>query len=173
MYSVGSRYNTDTITLRPGRNGRRFPDAIFKCIFLTENVWIRSKMSLKIVPKGALNNIPALVQIMAWRRPGDKPLSEPMMVSLLTHICVARLQWVYKTLDTPREFLWIHKKNISSLRASYGVSLVSISLKIDGNYYNFGILKINPFQDAVKKETIVFAYWIFILTTGKSHYQCL
>ena len=38
--------------------------------------------------------IPALVQIMAWRRPGDKPLSEPMMVSLLTHICVTRPQWV-------------------------------------------------------------------------------
>ena len=33
---------------------------------------------------------PALVQIMAWRRPGDKPLSEPMMLSLLTHICVTR-----------------------------------------------------------------------------------
>ena len=31
---------------------------------------------------------------MAWRRPGDKPLSEPMMVSLLTHLCVARPQWV-------------------------------------------------------------------------------
>ena len=31
---------------------------------------------------------------MAWRRPGDKPLSEPMMVSLLTHICVTRHQWV-------------------------------------------------------------------------------
>ena len=39
-------------------------------------------------------NIPALVQIMAWRRPGDKPLSEPMMVSLLMHICVTRPQWV-------------------------------------------------------------------------------
>ena len=26
-----------------------------------------------------------MVQIMAWRRPGDKPLSEPMMGSLLTH----------------------------------------------------------------------------------------
>ena len=24
-----------------------------------------------------------MVQIMAWRRPGDKPLSEPVMVSLL------------------------------------------------------------------------------------------
>ena len=31
---------------------------------------------------------------MAWRRPGDKPLSEPMMVSLLTHLCVTRPQWV-------------------------------------------------------------------------------
>ena len=31
---------------------------------------------------------------MAWRRPGDKPLSEPMMVCLLTHICVTRPQWV-------------------------------------------------------------------------------
>ena len=81
-------------TLRPRQNGRRFPDDIFKCIFLDENVWIPIKISLNIVPTGPMNNIPALVQIMAWRRPGDKPLSGPMMVSLLTHICVARPQWV-------------------------------------------------------------------------------
>ena len=31
---------------------------------------------------------------MAWRRSGDKPLFEPMMVSLQTHICVTRPQWV-------------------------------------------------------------------------------
>ena len=31
---------------------------------------------------------------MAWRRPGDKPLCEPMMVSLSTHICVTRPQGV-------------------------------------------------------------------------------
>ena len=31
---------------------------------------------------------------MAWRRPGDKPLSETMMVSSPTHICVTRPQWV-------------------------------------------------------------------------------
>ena len=65
-------------------------DAIFKCIFLNENVWIPIKISLKFVPKGPINNIPALVEIMAWRRPGDKPLSEPMMVSLPTHICITR-----------------------------------------------------------------------------------
>ena len=50
--------------------------------------------SLKFVPKGPINNIPALVQKMAWRRPGNKPLSEPMMVNLLMHICVTRPQWV-------------------------------------------------------------------------------
>ena len=81
-------------TLRPTQNGCHFAYDIFKCIFLNENVWIPIKISLKFVPKGPINNIPALVQIMAWRRPGDKPLSEPMMVSLPTHICVSRPQWV-------------------------------------------------------------------------------
>ena len=81
-------------TLRPRKNGRHFADGIFKCIFLNENVWISIKISLKFVPKGPINNIPALVQIMAWRRPGDKPISEPMMVNLPTHICVSRSQWV-------------------------------------------------------------------------------
>ena len=38
------------------------------------------KISSKFIPKGPTDNIPALVQIMAWRRPGNKPLSEPMMV---------------------------------------------------------------------------------------------
>ena len=80
-------------TLRPRQNGRHFPEDIFKCIFLNENAWISIKISLKFVPKGPINKIPALVQIMAWRRSGDKPLSEPIMVSLLTHICVTQLQW--------------------------------------------------------------------------------
>ena len=81
-------------TLRPRRNEQHFADDIFKCIFFSENVWISIKSSLKFVPKGPINNIPALVQIMAWCRSGDKPLSEPMMVGLPTHICVTRPQWV-------------------------------------------------------------------------------
>ena len=86
-------------TLRPSRNGRHFAYNIFNCIFLNKNVWIPIKISLKFVPKGPINNIPALVQIMVWRRPGDKPLSEPMMVSLLTYLCVTRPQWV-KTITS-------------------------------------------------------------------------
>ena len=44
-----------------------------------KNVWTSINISLKFVPKGLINNIPALVQIMAWRRPGDKPVYEAMM----------------------------------------------------------------------------------------------
>ena len=88
-------------TLRPRQNGRHFADDVFKCIFLNENVWIPIEIPLKFVPQGPINNISALVQIMAWRRSGDKPLSEPMMVSLPTHICVTWPQWWPVTYLTP------------------------------------------------------------------------
>ena len=60
------------------------------------HVWYQTIISWlwKSVPRGQMNNIPALVQIMAWRLPVDEPLSEPMMARLLTHICVTRPQWV-------------------------------------------------------------------------------
>ena len=78
-------------TLGSRQNGRHFANDILKYIFLNENIWILLQISLKFVPKVQVNNIAALVQIMAWRQPIDKPLSEPMMVSLLSHICVIRL----------------------------------------------------------------------------------
>ena len=84
-------------TLGPRQHGRHFAGDTFKRIFLNVNVIISIKISLRFVPKGPINNIPALVQIMAWRRLGDKPLSEAMMVNLLTHICVTRPQWVNDT----------------------------------------------------------------------------
>ena len=93
-HQVISSHGIEIITLRPRQNGHHFADDIFKWILLNENVWIPSKISLKFVPQGPINNIPALVQIMAWRQPGDKPLSGPMMVRLPTHICVTRPQWV-------------------------------------------------------------------------------
>ena len=56
-----------------------FADDSFRCIFVNEKFYILIKISLKFVPNGPINNIPALVQIVAWRRSGDKPLSEPML----------------------------------------------------------------------------------------------
>ena len=59
-----------------------FPHIFFNTLRLrqndfNENVWISIKISLKFVPNGPINNIPALVQIMVWHRIGNKPLSEP------------------------------------------------------------------------------------------------
>ena len=68
--------------MRPRQNGRHFPDE-----FASRILWIEMRESLFI------NNIlPALVQIIAWRRSGDKPLSEPIMFELPTHVCVTRPQ---------------------------------------------------------------------------------
>ena len=101
----------DLNTLRPRKNGRHYTKDIFRCIFLNESGWISIKMSLNFVPKDPINNIRALVQIMAWRRPGNKPLSEPMMIKLPTHICVTWPQWV--TVSLP--FVWYIKSLILTL----------------------------------------------------------
>ena len=94
MWAIISTTTASLNTLRPGQNGRHIPDDIFKLNFLNEKIWISIKVSMKCVTRGPVKNIPALDQIMAWRGWGDKPLSEAMMVSLLTHICVTRPQWV-------------------------------------------------------------------------------
>ena len=75
--------------------------------------WILIEISWKFVPK--VRNITALVRLMAWRRPGDKPLSEPVMVRLPTHICITRSQWVNPewvaglwSLGSPALFFFFH-----------------------------------------------------------------
>ena len=85
--------------------GRDKMAAIFQTTFSNGFSWMKLyefwlKISLKFVPRGRINNILALVQIMAWRQQGDKPLSEPMMVSSLTHICVIWPQWVNNAQTT-------------------------------------------------------------------------
>ena len=60
----------------------------FKMRFLNENERVSVKITLNFVHQVQINNITVLGQKMAWRRPGNKPLSEPMMVSLPTHIYV-------------------------------------------------------------------------------------
>ena len=103
-YVWDKAYNTHLNTLRPRWNEQHFADDIFKRIFCNENVWISIKISLKFVTKGPINDIPALVQMMAWRRSGNKPLSKPMMVSLPTHICATRSQWVNDLLYCKTKF---------------------------------------------------------------------
>ena len=56
-----------------------FSDDIFKRIFLNENIIFSFKISLKFDPRVSIYNKSALVQVMAWRRTSDKPLSERML----------------------------------------------------------------------------------------------
>ena len=158
--------------LRPRQDGRHFADDIFTCIFLNENVWIPIKISLKFVPKGPINNIPALVQIMAWRHPGDKPLSEPMMVSLPKHICVARPQWVkwQAAWWLPREVLislvWIHTGTKGTLHFNDLVSslfeLPNWWFHVDnGNFYSY------PVDKAISLHWIISVAWLTLRFYGK------
>ena len=81
-YVILRIYDTDPLktfinSSDPGQNVRHFADDIFRSIFLNEKLCIMIKMWLKFVP---INNNPVMVWIMAWRRAGDKPLSETMLI---------------------------------------------------------------------------------------------
>ena len=52
---------------------------IFKCILLNENDKIPIQIPLKFVLRIPIDNKPALVQVMGWRRTGDTPLPEPVL----------------------------------------------------------------------------------------------
>ena len=89
-----------------------------------------------------VNNILALVQIRAWRLLGAKPLSEPTLVSLMTHTCVTRLQWVNSL--APEIFgwnsqMWNFQANISNWWLRYR-SLV----KLASDEYHSTLLMISP-----------------------------
>ena len=124
-----------------------FTDDIFKFIFLNVNIWSSINISLKFVRKGQINNNPALVQIVAWRRPGDKPLSASMMLglnelttlsklsdaslALLTHLDLVTHKWVIKLSQH-----WFRKrKNVDILLIGH---LGTIPCKIP--------IKIQPFE---------------------------
>ena len=72
--------------------------AIFQTIYWKAFSWMKMYKFQLIFQwsflMGPMNNIPVLVQIIAWRRPGGKPLSESVMLILLTHICVTPPEWV-------------------------------------------------------------------------------
>ena len=75
--------------------GRDEIDSVLQTTFSNTFSWMKMyEFRLEFHWRDPINNIQALVQIMAWRRLGDKPLFEPMMLTLLTHICVTRPQWV-------------------------------------------------------------------------------
>ena len=105
--------------MRPRQNARRFQDAIFKWIFVNENAWISNKISLKFVLNGPINNIPSLVQIMAWWRPGIKPLYKPVMVSFKDAHMRHSVSMSYKIVCSNRQY---HSQISFSLKCPFSTA---------------------------------------------------
>ena len=113
--------------------GTRWPQlwqTTFACSWV-KNIWIPIKISLKFVAMSPVSKMSALVQIMAWCRPDDKPLSEPRMVCLQTHTCVTRPQWV--NIKTRRSFYAL--AFIANMRRSrFGIVITGFLYWYDGNF---------------------------------------
>ena len=73
-------------------NGISYTDKITSLYWISP-LGILLHISLKFVPKGAIDNKSVLVLVMAWHRPGDKPLSEPMLTWFTGAICCTRVIW--------------------------------------------------------------------------------
>ena len=78
FWRSGALLLTTRFNSPPWTKGHHFADDIFRCIFVNEKFCILITTSL-FVPEGPFDNNPTLIKIMAWRRIGDKPLSETML----------------------------------------------------------------------------------------------
>ena len=134
---------------------------------------------------------------MAWRRSGDKPLSEPMMVSLLTHICVTRPQWVIRHVDVPvldpyrcgtsfetvpisilfNEALWAPFTDVVTSDSPHigpvneKSTFMSWPLHSTGSSAGFpqtSIQKFNDFSMIFQDKNPKFPWWFWMLQNGKT-----
>ena len=79
--------------ISPGQNGRHLAD-ILKRIFTNEEFCIFIQISLKFVLNGPINKKSVLIQVKAWRRIGDKPLPEPMLIQFTdVHMSLGEVSW--------------------------------------------------------------------------------
>ena len=88
----------------PGQNGRYFGRRQFQMHFLNENDRIPIRISLNFVPRSPIDNNPALVQVMAWRRTGAKPLPE-LMLTQFTDAYMRHLGEMRKNMGINREHI--------------------------------------------------------------------
>ena len=88
------RHNTSVNTLRPRQKAVILHTTVSNVLSSMKINEFRLKLQLNVLTK-----IQVLVLIMACCRPGDKPLSELMLVRLLMHICLTQPQWVKQCVN--------------------------------------------------------------------------
>ena len=98
-------------------------DDNFKCILLNENDRIPSQISLKFVSRSPIDNKPALVQVMACRRTGDKLLPELMLTQFTdTHMQHYGGDWL-TNMDSNFQVFW---ENLVSIHVCYVFRMILV-----------------------------------------------
>ena len=105
---------------------------------------------------------------MGWRQPGDKSLSEPMMVRLPTHICVTRPQWVNVTAGNNTKCLW--PRFHQSILKGFCCQILQNSVNIIWYFYNLPLTKLHThiqgYIEWVFSRKLSKKYPIFLLSTN-------
>ena len=109
--------------MRPRRSGHNFADDMFRCVFLIEKVWISIEISLEFDTKSPINNMPTMVQIMAWRLQATSHYLNQPWPNVLAHLCVTPPGWVLNE--------WLNQRNIISTKHSIGAKCVNKMLSIN------------------------------------------
>ena len=109
---------------------------------------------------------------MAWRQSGDKPLSKPRLVSLLTHICVARPQWV----DSCISVLFSSSYSNSWALIQYK-DIVVVSVQAESWWHNtLSLIRryiCTSSNDHHQLEVWTIHYQLFKVKSWKSGTQCM
>ena len=115
----------------------------FKCMFLNENR-IPIRVSLKFVPRSPIGNKPALVQVIACRRTGNKPLPELILTQFTyAYIWSTRGRWIKEEQNWfINQIFILYNNNMLSPVCTYvyivhTVSLLSMSIKFEAFIYLF------------------------------------
>ena len=93
-YAVKSAWSFLVNSSPSGENGPLFADDMFKRIFFNVNIWISNKISLEYIPRGLIDNMSVLVQIMAWPVQVPSHYLNQCWPSSPMHICSTRGRWV-------------------------------------------------------------------------------
>ena len=94
-------------------NGKKFTNYHFKLISLNKMCYILIQISTNLVAKVSIDNDVAFVQVMVWRRPGDKPLIEPKSIRIYT-------SWLHQFLSYTRmEFNYLSHVSVEERYTLY------------------------------------------------------
>ena len=139
-----------------------FADNIFKSIFLNKNGRILIQISLKFVPRSSNDNKSALVQVMAWRQTGDKPLSEQMLTQFTdAYTCIwsSRGRWVNSL--GPSDAIW-RQRSGSPLAQVMACCLTAPSHYLNQCWLFISKVKWRSSKDNFTRDTSAINLWNYL-----------